>query len=114
MSWRASAGFAGATHAFRLNVADNGLPPIIVDTSFAITVNPLMPIRLALLSKSQPQAVVRIEGNSGLDYVIQQSSDLSTWTDISTHLQAQTPLEVAISTTEEPQVCYRASLLGFR
>ncbi|MBL9171551.1 MAG: hypothetical protein JNN07_27715 [Verrucomicrobiales bacterium] len=110
VSWKASAGLAGTTHSFKLNVADNGLPPIGVDTSFEITVKPLMPIRLTLLSKSQLQAMIRIEGNSGLDYVIQQSSDLSSWTDISTHLQAQTPLEVAISPTEEPQVYYRATL----
>lgn len=111
VSWKAKAGFAGATHEFKVNVTDDGLPALGAETTFAITVNPLMPIQLALLSKSELQAVVRIEGNSGLDYVIQQSSDLSTWTDLSTHLQAQTPLEVALSTTDEPRVYYRATLL---
>lgn len=80
--WRPTVAQADSTNMFSITVADNGTPSLSATQSFVAIVNPLaLPVAgRALVTNNQFQFVVN--GDTGPDYTIQVSTNLSVWTDL--------------------------------
>jgi pectin methylesterase-like acyl-CoA thioesterase len=79
VSWRPLVFEAGATHLFLVVVSDNGSPPLSATNSFLVTVNPVTQPTLSAPTLSGGQFTFTATGQSGPDYAVQASTDLSAW-----------------------------------
>jgi regulation of enolase protein 1 (concanavalin A-like superfamily)/fibronectin type 3 domain-containing protein len=82
LTWRPLVTQANATNSFTVMVADDGTPSLSATQSFLVTVNPLALPLISQPSVSDGQFVLQVNGDSGPDYQIQASTNLSDWTTI--------------------------------
>jgi hypothetical protein len=78
-SWRPAVTNANTTNAFTLKVADNGSPIMSATQSFTVTVNPLTQPAVASLMLNNGHVGFQVSGQTGPDYAVQVSSNLSNW-----------------------------------
>jgi hypothetical protein len=70
---------ANSTNNFMLAVSDNGTPPLSATQSFSVIVNPLPLPQLASGGWNNGQFVLQVGGQSGPDYAIETSTNLTQW-----------------------------------
>ncbi len=70
---------SNSTNGFTLKVSDNGTPPLIAAQSFSVVVNPLSVPGISDISLASGQFTFRISGQSGPDYAIETSTNLTQW-----------------------------------
>ena len=75
---------ANATHAFTLQVADDGSPPLTSTRSFSVTVNPLVTPTISNLTFAGGQFSFQVNGQTGPDYLVETSTNLTQWTPVHT------------------------------
>ena len=75
---------ANSTNNFTLQVSDNGTPPLSATQSFSVVVNPLPLPQLASAGWSNGQFVLQVSGQSGPDYEIETSTNLTQWSAVFT------------------------------
>jgi hypothetical protein len=96
-----AAGLAAGTYNFTffVNTSDLFQPVVILPVSF--TISPGLPAApmLKALSASGGQFIFRLQGDSGVQFVVQTSTDLDTWTSISTNSLPGGILNITNSTT---------------
>ncbi|MGA2683419.1 MAG: hypothetical protein ABSF51_00060 [Verrucomicrobiota bacterium] len=78
-SFRPLVSQANTTNPISLEVTDSGNPPLSATQSFAVTVNPLTLPQFSLVGWSNAQFVLQVSGQSGPDYEIQNSTNLTQW-----------------------------------
>jgi hypothetical protein len=83
ITWKPTAQQAGTNYVILARVTDNGVPSLSADQSFVVTVlAALSEVRLRVVARVNGQFAFRVEGNAGLSYTVQASSDLlqaSSW-----------------------------------
>ncbi len=78
-SWRPLVTQAGTTNSISLAVTDNSTPPLNATQSFTVIVNPLTLPSLSALTLSNGQLAFEVSGQSGPDYAVEISTNLSAW-----------------------------------
>jgi glucosylceramidase len=110
-SWRPAISQSPSTQALSVVVADNGIPIMLATQKFAITVNrPANPL-LSNPATTNGQFGLWISGDVGPDYLLQASSNLLSWSTISTSTPVATPFWLAITNSlQSPAQFYRVIL----
>jgi hypothetical protein len=75
---------ANSTNNFTVQVSDNGTPPLSATQSFTVTVNPLTQPQFSSAGWTSGQFVLQVSGQSGPDYEIQVSTNLTQWSAVFT------------------------------
>jgi hypothetical protein len=83
-SFRPLVSQANTTNSFSLEVTDSEKPPLSATESFTITVNPLILPQVPSAAWNDGQFVIQVSGQSGPDYGIQASTNLTQWTTVFT------------------------------
>jgi hypothetical protein len=73
---------ANSTNSFTLKVSDNGTPPMSATQSFSVVVNALSAPGIGNISIASGQFSLKINGQSGPDYAIETSTNLTQWSNI--------------------------------
>ena len=73
---------ANSTNGFTLKVSDNGAPPMSATQSFLVLVNPLSAPGISNVSFARGQFSLHVNGQSGPDYAIQSSTNLTQWSSL--------------------------------
>jgi len=115
-NWRPTLAQANTTNVVQVQVTDTNAYAVnsqsLSDTkSFTVIVNPLAPVILTPVTYTNGHFIVSVSGSTGPDYVIMASTNLATWSDLSTNLSPATPFQFdATNAMSVPSRYYRARL----
>jgi hypothetical protein len=103
---------ANSTNNFTVQVSDNGTPPLIATQSFSVVVNPLSAPGISNISFAGGQFSFKISGQSGPDYAIETSTNLTQpWSSLFiTNSPAVPFVWTDAGTSNSPQRFYRIEL----
>ena len=73
---------ANSTNNFTLQVSDNGTPSMSATQSFSVVVNPLSAPGISNISVAGGQFSFNVSGQSGPDYAIETSTNLTQWSNV--------------------------------
>ena len=94
-NWRPGVALADTTNTIRVRVEDNGSPLLNDTNSFTVIVNALSsPLVLTPVSFHTGAFTFSVAGPLGPDYIIQASTELTTWTSLFTNTPAAMPFSV--------------------
>lgn len=111
VSWRPTVEQANSTNAFTVTVTDNGAASLTATQSFSVIVNPLVSPTLAHPSASNNTVSFQVNGGSGPDYTIQNSTNLFTWTSVFTTNSPMLPFTwTDTNVSAHPRFFYRLML----
>src|ERR1019366_4759169 len=101
---------ANSTNGFTLKVADNGTPSLSATQTFSVIVNPLSAAGVSNVSLNGGKISFNISGQSGPDYAIESSTNLTQWSNIFITNSPALPFTWTDATTNSPQLFYRIKL----
>ena len=101
---------ANSTNNFKLKVTDNGSPSLSTTQSFTVTVNPMSSLSLASPTLSNGQLKLQINGQSGPDYAIETSTNLTQWSNLFITNSPALPFVWTDAVTNSSQRFYRIKL----
>jgi hypothetical protein len=101
---------ANWTNGFTLKVSDNGTPSLSATQSFTVTVNPITQPGLGSISLAGGQISFNISGQSGPDYAIETSTNLTQWNNVFITNSPALPFTWTDTMTNSPQRFYRVKL----
>ena len=101
---------ANSTNNFTLKVSDDGSPSLSVTQSFIVTVNPLTQPGLGSISLAGGHFSFNVSGQSGPDYAIETSTNLTQWTSAFITNSPALPFNWTDAATNLPQRFYRIKL----
>lgn len=109
-TWRPTIAQSPSTQTVAVAVTDNGVPNMSATQNFTVIVNrPATPI-LSTTSAANGQFSLGISGDTGPDYIIETSSNLVSWSAISTSTPSSTPFYWSVTNTLAPAQFYRVIL----
>jgi hypothetical protein len=73
---------ANSTNGFTLKVSDSGSPVLSATQSFSVTVNPLSVPGIGNISAAGGQFGFSVSGQSGPDYAVEVSTNLTQWSNV--------------------------------
>lgn len=112
ITWRPPVAAAGLSNLFTVRVVDDGIGSLAATQSFTVVVNPLN-----RPSTGNPQFTnhlfqLTLNGDYGPDYIVQASTNLTTWTSLATNASPVLPFTwTDLAATNFNQRFYRV-LLG--
>ena len=109
--WRPAMAQAPSTNLVAVQVADNGAPVLSATNSFWVTVN--SPVRPGLSAGIYSNGIftVTVSGDTGPDYVLQTSTNLSLWLSVMTNYSPSLPFNWNVpQTTNPPADFFRVKL----
>ena len=110
--WRPAMAQSPSTQTVSVVVSDNELPPLTATQSFNLTVNRPAAPSLSAASLTNGQPGFWINGDTGPDYTIEVSTNLTSWTPVITNTSPSLPCFWAdTNSLPYPSLFYRA-LLG--
>jgi hypothetical protein len=101
---------ANSTNGFTLKVADNGTPSLSATQSFSVIVNPLFAPGIGSISAAGGQFSFNVSGQTGPDYAIETSTNLTQWSNIFITNSPALPFNWTTAVTNSPQRFYRIKL----
>jgi hypothetical protein len=102
---------ANSTNNFTLQVSDNGTPSLSATQSFSVVVNPLSaPGMSSSISFVGGQPTFIVSGQSGPDYAIEASTNLTQWSNVFITNSPVLPFIWTDAATNGPQRFYRVKL----
>jgi hypothetical protein len=101
---------ANSTNSFTLKVADNGTPSLSTTQIFSVFVNPLSVAGISNISFAGGKFGFNVSGQSGPDYAIQTSTNLTQWSNIFITNSPALPFNWADTNFFTPQRFYRVKL----
>jgi hypothetical protein len=111
-TWRPAISQSPSTQLLSVVVADNGIPSMAATQKFIVTVNrPANPL-LSNPSITNGQFGLWISGDAGPDYLLQSSSNLLSWSTISTSTPSATPFWLTITNGLQPPTQFYRVILG--
>ncbi len=111
-NWRPAIAQSPSTQTVSVVVSDNELPPLTATQSFNVTVNQPVSPTLSTASITNGQIGFWINGNTGPDYTIEVSTNLTSWTPVITSSSPSLPYFWAdTNSLSYPALFYRV-LLG--
>ncbi|HXR47776.1 MAG TPA: glycosyl hydrolase [Candidatus Limnocylindrales bacterium] len=110
-SWRPAIAQSPSTQTVSVVVSDNGLPPLTATQSFNVTVNQPAAPTLSTASITNGQLGFWISGVPGPDYTIEVSTNLTSWTPVTTSSSPSLPYFWAdTNSLSFPSLFYRVML----
>jgi alpha-L-arabinofuranosidase len=106
-SWRPLVPQANSTNNFTIMVSDNGTPPQNAVQSFSVIVNPLSPPGISGVFLSGGRFSLTISGQSGPDYEIESSTNLTHWTSVFVTNSPVMPFNWVDATANLPECFFR-------
>jgi len=91
-NWRPSIAQGGSSNAMKIVVTDSGLPSLSATQAFTVFVTPPANPTLQQAGASNGQFSVLISGNAGPDYLVQASTNLVNWSDVTNFASPTLPL----------------------
>jgi hypothetical protein len=110
LSFRPLVTQANSTNSFTLEVSDNGSPPMSATQSFSVVVNPLSAPGINNISLASGQLTFRVSGQSGPDYAIEISTNLTQWSSVFITNSPALPFNWTDAATSSPVCFYRVKL----
>jgi hypothetical protein len=101
---------ANSTNTFTLKVSDNGSPGMSATQSFAVGVYPLSTPGISNVSVAGGQFCFKVSGQSGPDYAIETSTNLTQWSIAFITNSPALPFHWTDATTNSPRRFYRVKL----
>ena len=101
---------ANSTNSFTLKVSDNGTPSMSATQSFSVAVNPLSAPGISNISFAGGQFSCNVSGQSGPDYAIETSTNLTQWSNAFITNSPALPFHWTDATTNSPRRFYRVKL----
>lgn len=101
---------ANSTNNFTLKVSDNGTPSLSATQSFAVIVNPLSAPGISSISAADGQFGINISGQTGPDYAIETSTNLTQWSNAFITNSPAVPFVWTDTNAAAPQRFYRVKL----
>ncbi|HLP76248.1 MAG TPA: cellulase family glycosylhydrolase [Candidatus Paceibacterota bacterium] len=101
---------ANSTNNFTLKVTDNGTPSLSATQSFAVVVNPLVAPTVNSVSAAGGQFSFSVSGQSGPDYAIETSTNLTQWSTVLITNSPALPFTWTDTNSPEPMRFYRIKL----
>ncbi len=101
---------ANSTNNFTLKVSDNGIPSLSATQSFAVFVNPISVPSISNISGAGGQFSFSVSGQSGPDYAIETSTNLTQWSNVFITNSPLLPFNWTVASTNSPQRFYRIKL----
>ena len=101
---------ADSTNNFTLKVSDNGTPSLSATQSFAVVVNPLVAPTVSNVSVAGGQFSFSIGGQSGPDYAIETSTNLTQWSNVFTTNSPALPFNWTDTNSAVPMRFFRVKL----
>jgi hypothetical protein len=101
---------ANSTNNFTLQVSDNGTPSMSATQSFSVVVNPLSAPGISSLSFAGGQFSFSVSGQSGPDYAIEISTNLTQWSNVFITNSPALPFVWTDTNPAAPQRFYRVKL----
>ena len=101
---------ANSTNNFALTVSDNGSPSMSDTQSFYVAVNPLSAPGVSNISFAFGQFGFNVNGQSGPDYAIETSTNLTQWNNIFITNSPMLPFNWTDTNSAAPQQFYRVKL----
>ena len=101
---------ANSTNNFTLTVSDNGTPSLSATQSFSVVVNPLSAPAVSSVSTVGGQFSFRINGQSGPDYAVETSTNLTQWSTVFVTNSPALPFVWTDTNSAAPQRFYRIKL----
>ena len=101
---------ANSTNNFTLQVSDNGTPSLSATQSFSVVVNPLSVPGIGNISAAGGQFSFSVSGQSGPDYAIETSTNLTQWSNVFITNSPILPFVWTDTVTNSPQRFYRIKL----
>jgi hypothetical protein len=101
---------ANSTNNFTLKVSDNGTPPLSAAQSFSVIVNPPSAPGIGNISAAGGQFSFNVSGQSGPDYAIETSTNLTQWSNVFITNSPALPFNWTTTSTNSPQRFYRIKL----
>lgn len=101
---------ANSTNNFTLKVSDNGAPSLSATQSFSVFVNPLSVPAVSNVSVAGGQFSFSVSGQSGPDYAIETSTNLTQWSNVFITNSPALPFTWTDATTNSPRSFYRIKL----
>ncbi len=77
ITWRPSSAQANSTNLFAVKVTDNGTPSLSATQTFNAYVNPLAKPQMNLMSVNGGKFQFQIDGDFGLDYIVEAATNLA-------------------------------------
>jgi hypothetical protein len=90
-TWRPTVAQAGTTNLISIQAANNGTPGLAATQSFFAIVNPVSRPQISRFGLTNGQIALAVSGDTGPDYFIQASTNLSQWQNIFTNLSPTLP-----------------------
>ena len=110
-SWRPAIAQSPSTQTVSVVVSDNELPPLTATQSFNVTVNQPVSPTLSAASITNGQLGFWINGDTGPDYTIEVSTNLTSWTPVITSSSPSLPYFWAdTNSLSYPSLFYRVML----
>jgi hypothetical protein len=101
---------ADSTNSFTLKVADNGTPSLSATQTFSVIVNPLSAPGISNISAAGGQFSFSVGGQSGPDYAIETSTNLTQWTNVFITNSPALPFNWTDAAINSPLRFYRVKL----
>jgi hypothetical protein len=101
---------ANSTNGFTLKVADNGTPSLSATQSFSVIVNPLSASGISNISFVGGRFSFKVSGQSGPDYAIETSTNLTQWSNVFVTNSPMLPFNWTDASTNSPLRFYRVKL----
>jgi hypothetical protein len=101
---------ANSTISFTVTVSDNGTPPLSATQSFTVTVNPLAQAGISNISFAGGQFSFSVSGQSGPDYAMETSTNLTQWSNAFITNSPVLPFNWMDAATNSPLRFYRVKL----
>ncbi len=101
---------ATSTNNFTLKVSDNGTPSLSATQSFAVVVNPLVAPSVSDVSVAGGQFSFNVSGQSGPDYAVETSTNLTQWSTVFITNSPALPFTWMDTNSAAPQRFYRIKL----
>ena len=101
---------ANSTNNFTLTVSDNGTPSMSATQSFSVVVNPLSAPSISNVSAAGGQFSFSVSGQSGPDYAMETSTNLTQWNTVFVTNSPALPFVWTDTNSAEPQRFYRVKL----
>jgi hypothetical protein len=106
--WRPDVTQANAIYPFSVVVTDNGTPSLSATQNFSVTVTALQQPAISSLSAGVGKLAFQVNGDSGPDYQIQSSTNLTHWIAVFTTNSPPLPFSWTNSDFSSPAKFFRA------
>jgi hypothetical protein len=101
---------ANSTNGFTLKVSNDGTPPLSATQSFSVVVNPLSAPGISNISFASGQFSFNVSGQSGPDYAVETSTNLTQWSNVFITNSPALPFNWTGAATNWPLRFYRIKL----